>query len=384
MLLMAHQDVVPVINESLWNHPPFEGHFDGEWLWGRGAIDDKGALTAIMSTLETLLADGWTPRRTVIAAFGFDEECSGSLGAGHISRHLEERYGKKSMALIYDEGGLGLMPIGNTLFAQTAVFEKGYVDVWFELSVKGGHSSVPLPHTGIGIMSQLVVALEASPFEPKIVEDSPTHRHLQCQARYSPEAMPGLVEALNQGDLEAATSIVANDSLNSRYLIQTSQAVDILKGGLKINALPETVTLGVNYRVAPHDSLHKVQHHAARIAADVVSKYGIGVKAFDADESYQTYAAGLDSGSRLARRHSATYNGTLVIRADQAGEVSPVTAAEGPFWKALAGTIRHTYAFEKGTVVPIADGMTANTDTRHYLSESGRFGGTWPWLTFLV
>ncbi|KJZ80134.1 hypothetical protein HIM_00848 [Hirsutella minnesotensis 3608] len=370
VLLTAHQDVVPIADESAWKHPPFEGHFDGELLWGRGSIDDKGPMTAIMSSLESLLAAGsrWKPRRTVVVAFGFDEECSGQLGAAHISRHLAGRYGNDSFALLYDEGGLGLLPMGDVLYAQTAVFEKGYANVWLDLSLRGGHSSVPRPHTGIGIMAEVVTALEAHPFSPHIASDSPAHRSLQCQAEYSPDAIPGLPEALGRGDLEEAARVVANSSLTSRYLMQTSQAVDIIKGGLKINALPEVVTLGVNYRIAAHDGLPKVQHHVATIAADVVSKYGIGLKAYEGDAEYRRYVAELEPGSRIDRRDEIDYEGTLSIRSPRAFAPTPVTSTDGPFWAAFAGTIRHTYASGNRTVVPIAEGMTANTDTRHYLN----------------
>lgn len=107
-MLTAHQDVVPVADPSTWKYPPFSAHFDGRWLWGRGASDDKNSLSAIFSALETLLSDPtWVPRRTIIVALGFDEE-SGSRGAGTIGPLLEERYGQWSMAIILDEGGMGL------------------------------------------------------------------------------------------------------------------------------------------------------------------------------------------------------------------------------------------------------------------------------------
>ncbi len=49
LMLTAHQDVVPDADESTWTHPPFSAYFDGTWLWGRGASDDKNSLTALMS-----------------------------------------------------------------------------------------------------------------------------------------------------------------------------------------------------------------------------------------------------------------------------------------------------------------------------------------------
>lgn len=114
LMLAAHQDVVPVANDFTWKYPPFSGHFDGRWLWGRGASDDKNSLTALMSALETLLANPtWIPKRTIILALGFDEESSGRRGAGTIGPYLENLYGHNSMALVLDEGGMGLDLVGN-------------------------------------------------------------------------------------------------------------------------------------------------------------------------------------------------------------------------------------------------------------------------------
>lgn len=75
-MLMSHIDVVPVEQATLsrWTHPPFSGHFDGEFVWGRGASDDKTLVIAQYEALSDLLEKGWKPERTVILAHGFDEE----------------------------------------------------------------------------------------------------------------------------------------------------------------------------------------------------------------------------------------------------------------------------------------------------------------------
>ncbi|UNI16962.1 Gly-Xaa carboxypeptidase [Purpureocillium takamizusanense] len=255
ILLAAHQDVVPVADPSAWTYPPFSAHFDGSWLWGRGSFDDKDALTAIMSSMEELLSeDDFRPERTILLAFGFDEECSGLRGAAHIADRLLHRYGEDGLAMVHDEGGLGLQTVHDVMYALPAVYEKGYLDVWFDLNVVGGHSSTPTPHTGIGMMAQLVDKLESNPFPPKIIEGGPIYQSLVCAAKYSPDLVPGLGHLLDKGDLDTVAKIVADARVDTHYLIATSQAVDIINGGQKINALPEVTTLGVNYRIAPQDS----------------------------------------------------------------------------------------------------------------------------------
>jgi Gly-Xaa carboxypeptidase len=126
-LFMAHQDVVPVLpaTRDRWTYPPFSAHFDGRFVWGRGATDCKNNLIGVFEAFETLLEKDFTPERSVMAAFGFDEEISGPQGAKFLAAHIEKTRGKDSIELIVDEGGLGFMDIYGALFALPAVGEKG-------------------------------------------------------------------------------------------------------------------------------------------------------------------------------------------------------------------------------------------------------------------
>ncbi|KAF2968315.1 hypothetical protein GQX73_g5291 [Xylaria multiplex] len=377
ILLVAHQDVVPVEEETLdqWEHPPFDAVYnetDG-YLWGRGASDDKSAITALMSAMEALLSqEEYQPRRSVIFAFGFDEECSGYRGAGEISKHLEERYGEGGIAVILDEGGGGLQSLGDTLYALPAVYEKGYLDVWFTLDVLGGHSSTPTPHTAIGIMSEIITTLESNPFEPIIIKNSPVHQALVCLARYSPGAIPKLTEFIYHGNLKAAAYVLAQASRETQYLIQTSQAVDWIAGGQKINSLPEFVTLGVNHRYAPQDSITGIQHRIVNLVDKIVRKYALQLRAFEDDEDYDKYLATTTippQGQKAHHLWEPIYNGTLMLETRKKSYITPETPTHGPIWDTFAGTVRHTFAREASKVVVAPGAMTGNTDTRHYLSK---------------
>lgn len=368
---------MPVEEETLnqWEYPPFEAVYnktDG-FLYGRGASDDKSAITALMSAMEALLSqDGYEPRRTTIFAFGFDEECSGFRGAAEISKFLEEEYGEDGIAVILDEGGGGLQSLGDTLYALPAVYEKGYLDVWFDLDVIGGHSSTPPPHTAIGIMSEIVVALEENPFEPQIVRDGPVHQALICLARYSPYALPELTKYIYRGDLRAAARVLADVSRDTQYFIQTSQAVDWVSGGEKINSLPEFVTIGVNHRFAPQDTIGGIQYRIAHLVEDVIRKYDIELRPFEDDQDYEEYLAanGLTS-QRTNASHlwEPIYSGSLVLEARKKSYITPQSPTKGAVWDTFAGTVRYTYASEASTVVVAPGAMTGNTDTRHYLSK---------------
>ncbi|RYP43788.1 hypothetical protein DL768_009684 [Monosporascus sp. mg162] len=371
LLLTAHQDVVPVDGDSAWTYPPFSGHFDGRWLWGRGASDNKNSLTALMSALETLLGYAeWVPKRTIVLALGFDEESSGRRGAGAIGPFLENRYRKYGMAMLLDEGGMGLELLSNdTLYALPAVTEKGYIDIWFELHVNGGHSSTPFPHTGVGIVSEIVNLLESHPWEPKLIEGSPIHNHLVCQARYSPEASPKITKLVQKGDLGALTEELVTIDRATQYRIQTSQSADYFTGGVKINAMPEYVKLGVNHRVAPHNSIPEVKAKILKQIGPVVKKYRLTVKAFEGEDHNPEFRLDMNSGGDAAMpTYEVDYNGTLILSSSQATLNAPVSPTSGPVWDLFAGTIRHSFAFDGGKVIPVGELMTGNTDTLHYLN----------------
>ncbi|OHF03549.1 peptidase family M20/M25/M40 [Colletotrichum orchidophilum] len=395
ILLAAHQDVVPVADAATWTYPPFSAHYDGEWMWGRGVSDDKNSFTALLSALETLLSIpggglsggsgggddnsyAWTPTRTIILASGFDEECSGAKGAGHIATHLQHTWGNDSMALVLDEGGMGLQQLDDaTLYALPAVMEKGHVDIWLNLHLTGGHSSVPFPHTGIGIVSEMVVALEANPYTPLLTTASPLYEHIVCQARYSPRAQPKITQLLEEGDLDALAAELVSLDRPTHYRLQTSQSVDYFQAGQKINAMPEKIKVGVNYRVAPQNSIPEIQHNVVKYISGIAGKYGIKIKAFEGDDEYEKYAALQEKKFASVEEtledavkplYDVDYNGTLFLSRTQATLPAPISPTKGPVWDLFSGTLQSSFQFDGGKVVPVGELMTGNTDTRHYLS----------------
>ena len=130
ILLMAHMDVVPIDEQSLdqWTFPPFSGTADEEIIWGRGTMDDKGSLFAIMESVDQLIANGHQPAQTIYIAFGHDKEIGGNEGAKKSAEYF--RKNGIDFDFILDEGG-GITS-GKSFgiekaVAFVAVSEKGYM-----------------------------------------------------------------------------------------------------------------------------------------------------------------------------------------------------------------------------------------------------------------
>ncbi|QOU22396.1 hypothetical protein BRETT_002575 [Brettanomyces bruxellensis] len=365
ILLTGHQDVVPVPDNTVsrWTHPPFSGHFDGQYMWGRGSADCKNTVSAIFEALESLCSQDFHPKRTVVVALGFDEEASGYVGARNIGKYLENRFGKDSFLMLLDEGGAIVEDVYGVDLALPDTGEKGRVNVVVDLETTGGHSSVPPPHTSVGIMSELITTLESSPFPLQLEPSSPFYTQLQCMARFSNSSMPNSLRAdivSLAKDPEAKNRVLELQSrdLYTKYLFSTSQAADIFNGGSKSNALPEQVSAQINYRIDVGSSVKEVQDKVEGIVRQIAHKYGLCVKGFG------TYLQGFDPIPK----------GGFTLSVTDALEPAPVTdVTENPTWALLAGTIRHVFE-DDGSVLGSANReivvspslTTANTDTRHY------------------
>lgn len=369
-LLMAHQDVVPVPASTIpqWTHPPFEGVFDGKYIWGRGASDCKNQLIAEMEAIELLLDAGFKPKRTILLSFGFDEEISGLEGAGHLAPAILEKYGKDGVAVIVDEGS-GISTVWDTHFAAPGVAEKGYIDVDIVLRMPGGHSSIPPAHNGIGVMSELITMIEAHPYEPRLASENPYLGLMQCAARYS-DKFPKKLKKLLPGSKEQTCRKkkrqdklaleAAKESPFIKYLMTTSVAVDVIQGGVKVNALPERTVTTVNHRVNVGEHPTAVKHKLTRLAKAVAKHYNLTVHAFN-DEVETPSSITLSA-------HETVLEPAPITRT----EVDPVSA-----YAILSGTTRALY----GEKVLMAPGiMTGNTDTRYYWDVTKnifRYGPGW-------
>ncbi|MCL2084773.1 MAG: M20/M25/M40 family metallo-hydrolase, partial [Oscillospiraceae bacterium] len=157
ILLCGHLDVVPA--EGEWEHPPFAGAVHDGYIWGRGALDCKNVVIAIFEAVEALINRGVAPSRDVYMAIGHDHETGGRHGAASMARLFAERDLRFHMAL--DEGcwlSRGTLPLRLPV-AQVAVAEKGHMTVALNVTVPGGHASVPPAHTAAGLLAEAVARI---------------------------------------------------------------------------------------------------------------------------------------------------------------------------------------------------------------------------------
>ncbi|KAF8998623.1 carboxypeptidase S [Hymenopellis radicata] len=371
MMLAAHQDVVPVHPNTVdeWTHPPYSGYFDGTRIWGRGSSDDKSGLIGIMTTLETLIEKGFKPTRTIVLSFGFDEEVSGNHGAAYLATAMLERYGEDSFAFVVDEGG-GFTDIYGTAFATPGIAEKGYMDLMIEVAAPGGHSSVPPAHTSIGMLAALLVEIEKNPYPLELMREDVLYSSLQCYAAHGasiPRRLKHAIEKAAHSDkgLRKIEKLLF-DEPSYASLVRTTQAIDLINGGVKTNALPEQAYAVVNHRISTRSSVADTMSRDTDTLLDVAKSFDLSFTAFGG----HLYSPSSPKGSLAL---SKAFNHSL-----EPAPRTPTNVGEGGSepWELLSGTIKATFDShrvdddEKEDIV-VSPGMpTGNTDTKYYWSLS--------------
>lgn len=263
-LLMGHYDVVPVIQgtEKLWEHKPFEGDIVNEYIYGRGALDDKSTVIGILEAVERLLSQGVQPNRDFYLLFGHDEEVSGLQGAKQVAALLESR--KISFEYVIDEGGViktdGVSGLKKEI-ALVGIAEKGYVTIKLTSTGEGGHSSMPPPQTSIGILAEGIDKLQKKPFPSDISGASK-----QLFDYLAPEMSFGTRMAMANMWLFKPIIINSLEKSNTgNALVRTTTAPTILEAGIKDNILPIDAMAKVNFRILPGDSVAGVLSYVQKV-----------------------------------------------------------------------------------------------------------------------
>jgi carboxypeptidase PM20D1 len=323
ILLLAHQDVVPVPDDTRanWQVDPFGGVVRDGHIWGRGSIDDKGSLVALLEAAEFLAAQGKRPKRTIIFAFGHDEELGGEGGAVLMARALEER-GVHAW-FVLDEGmaALDRHPLTGGPAAIIGISERGSGTMRVVAVGQPGHSSMPPPETAVSLVSEAVVRIHDMPIERRL-EGGPALAMMQA---LSPElSFTNRMALSNEWLFSPLLRQRVDGDPAASALFGTTIAPTMLEGGVRPNVLPGEATAMINFRIHPRDN-----------AADLL---------------------------RRARQQVADLEGVTVDWAEPPREASPVSSTTSTSYALLAG-LSHAVMPD----APVAPGLVlAGTDSRHY------------------
>jgi acetylornithine deacetylase/succinyl-diaminopimelate desuccinylase-like protein len=275
VILLAHMDVVGVQRAS-WTHDPFAGDVDGGYLYGRGAIDDKGMLAANLMTMLLLKRDlartGQKLSRDVVFVATCDEESGGEMGMGWL---VENHPDLLDAEYALNEGGrTRIIDQGRCYLAVQAAEKISHV-VTVTAHGSAGHAAVPLPDNAIGRLGRAIAQVSRH-VEPLVLTDITR----QFFARLA-GIWPNQVERTAMLDLVDPSAARAQDA--DKVLSQTPvfNAVlrngispTVIEGGKQFNVIPDSACVVLNVRTLPGQSLDDA---VGRLRA-VVTEPGVTVE----------------------------------------------------------------------------------------------------------
>jgi carboxypeptidase PM20D1 len=322
ILFTAHTDVVPIEpgTEDDWAHPPFAGVIADGRVYGRGTLDDKVGVLGLLEAAESLLGEGFVPERTVVFAFGHDEEIGGKEGAGKMAELMAQR-GWRFLWQV-DEGGMVITDnplLPEKAFAMVNVAEKGYLTLTLVATGEGGHSSRPPKQSTIGRLSAALAKVETNPYAPELVV--PVRAMLEAVAPHM-----GQPERFIFNNLWLTGGIVANqmaaDPATSSF-VRTTTALTMINAGVKENVIPQRAEAKVNFRLLPGVTPQEVVERITTIVDDP-----------NIEISYSRW-----------------------------DNVPAISDHEGPGFRVIADAVVKSYP--DAVVAPSL--LVATTDTRHYI-----------------
>ncbi len=317
-VLMAHYDVVPV-NEEKWDKPPFAAIIEDGVLWGRGTLDTKVTVNAVLSAANHLIAKGYKPENDIYFAFSGGEEVNGQ-GAVNIVNYFVDHHIQP--ALVVDEGGAvveNVFPGVKEPCGLIGIAEKGMLNAQYKVLSGGGHASAPPVKTPIGTLANACRKVLKHPFKMHITKPA-----------------AGMFDTLGRRSTFAYKIIFANlwcfspvldlicklsgGELNA--LVRTTVAFTQMEGSSARNVIPPEATMVSNMRLNPKDTVQSALHHLCKSINDPA----------------------------------------VEVTAIEGCEPSPISETDCPAWDKVASAVAETW---RGCVVaPYL--MVQCSDSRHY------------------
>jgi acetylornithine deacetylase/succinyl-diaminopimelate desuccinylase-like protein len=269
VLIMGHMDVVGVERDH-WSVDPFAAEIKDGYLYGRGAIDDKGMLAANLETMlllkRNVVDKGGVLARDVIFVANSDEEQSGEWGMGWLIKNHPELI-KAEIAL--NEGGRTRIVGGKRLYVAVQNTEKVPHTVTLTAHGPGGHASIPLAGNAILRLGRALAKI-GDHKEP--VQVNPTTRQFFSELS---RVWPVAAERKAMADVASADTRRVQRGARMLERIPVFDAVlrngisaTILQGGIRTNVIPTDATAKLNIRTLPGQSIDAVVKRLQRVVGD--------------------------------------------------------------------------------------------------------------------
>lgn len=268
IILLSHTDVVPA-QEKGWTEDPFGAAVKNGFVYGRGAVDMKAMLVAQLIAFVSLKREGITPERDILFLATCDEEVGGKLGVEFMLERVEEL---SDAAFVLSEGGCITEEQG-VLHAQVSVAEKKLCQFRIKARGTGGHGSMPHQDNANEKIVRAAnrILAQPSPFKPNKIANKYLSGILKGQ-KICGFTFTTLADALRRRDFRRfiESHVIYN------ALLRNTVTLTILKGGEKVNVIPNESEASFDARILPDERHEPFLERIQKIAGKEVEVIPIG------------------------------------------------------------------------------------------------------------
>jgi acetylornithine deacetylase/succinyl-diaminopimelate desuccinylase-like protein len=267
VLIMGHMDVVGA-DTTKWETSPFEPTVKGEYLYGRGAIDDKGMLAAAVAALQQLSPRRAQLTRDVIFLATAAEE-GGDVGVEVVTEKHFDLIKDAEFAL--NEGGRVRVQDGFVRTVNIQTTEKVSYNVVATATGPSGHGSVPLPDNALAALAR--AASRVHEWRAPVKLNETTRLYFARLATIEKDtavrrAMEQVSSAQSsQAQIDAAAAVLSREPLYNAVL-RSGQSLTLVSGGIRSNVIPSEGRATFNVRVLPNDDVREIVREMQRVGAE--------------------------------------------------------------------------------------------------------------------
>ncbi|HVH69813.1 MAG TPA: M20/M25/M40 family metallo-hydrolase [Candidatus Dormibacteraeota bacterium] len=263
LLLVAHLDTVPV-DKSRWTVDPFGALIRDGYLYGRGAIDDKGMLAANLAVFIGLKRANSHINRDVIFLATADEE----QGADTSIRALIAKYWDKFAAgFAINEGGNVFVKNGKVQYIGVQASEKVAVNILVIARGASGHASQPTKDNPVVHLAAAIAKIGT--YSAPVHFTAIVRRYFEGIAALEDDEIAKWIRSMDTPDRgEHAARVVSDASPLWNSMMRDTIAPTVLSAGVANNVIPAEARANLNVRLLPGDPITTVVNDLTKLVND--------------------------------------------------------------------------------------------------------------------
>jgi len=263
LLLVAHMDVVGV-ERAKWTVDPFGAVPKDGYIYGRGAVDDKGMLAANLAAFIALKRANARLNRDVIFLATASEEGHGDAS---ISTVVAKYWDKIAAKYAINEGGNVYVKNGKVQYVAVQASEKVAINVTVTVKGTSGHASIPLKDNPV---THLAAAVEkignyAAPVHLTTI----VRRYFEGIAPLQDDEISKWIRSLDTSDRgEHAARVISESNPMWNAMLRDTISPTMLNAGVRANVIPSVATATLNVRLLPGNTITALLSELNKVVND--------------------------------------------------------------------------------------------------------------------